>query len=63
MPSIAALRRQRQIELPEFKSSLIYIADFRTKRATYKDPASIIIITTTKTTETQRLQDNHENEF
>jgi hypothetical protein len=37
---IPALGRQRQVDLCEFKASLVYIVSFRTARATYRDPIS-----------------------
>ena len=33
MPSIPALRRQRQVDLSEFEASLVFIASSRTGRA------------------------------
>jgi hypothetical protein len=38
MSLIPALRRQRQIELCEFKASLIYRATSKTVRALQRDP-------------------------
>ena len=35
MPLIPALRRQGQVDLCEFKSSLVYIVNSRTARTTY----------------------------
>jgi hypothetical protein len=37
---IPALKRQRQADLCEFKTSLIYRAHFRITRATERDPIS-----------------------
>jgi hypothetical protein len=38
MPLITGLRRQRQVDLCEFKSSLVYIESSRTTRATHRIP-------------------------
>ena len=38
--SLCALGRQRQADLCEFKSSLVYRASFTTARATQKTPVS-----------------------
>jgi hypothetical protein len=38
MSLIPALRKQRQVDLCEFKASLVYRASFRTARATQKKP-------------------------
>jgi hypothetical protein len=35
-----ALRRQRKVDLYEFKASLVYWASFRTARATQSNPVS-----------------------
>ena len=41
MPSIPALRRQRQVDLCEFKASLIYRVSSRTgSKATERNPVS-----------------------
>jgi hypothetical protein len=39
MPLIPALRRQRQVNLCEFKVSLVYRVSSRTARATQRDSA------------------------
>ena len=38
MPLIPALWRQRQVDLCEFKDSLVYRVSFRTSRATQRNP-------------------------
>ena len=40
MPLISALRRQRQMDLREFKASLVYRVCSRTARATQRNPVS-----------------------
>ena len=40
MPLILALERQRQVDLSEFKASLVYIMSFRKLRAIQRDPVS-----------------------
>jgi hypothetical protein len=40
MPLIPAFRRQRQVDLCEFKASLVYRASSRTARATQRNPVS-----------------------
>ena len=38
MPLILAFKRQRQVDLCEFKASLVYRASFRTVRAPQRNP-------------------------
>ena len=38
MPLIPTLGRQRQMDLCEFKASLVYRVSFRTARATQRNP-------------------------
>jgi hypothetical protein len=40
MPLIPVLKRQRQADLCEFKASLVYRVNFRTARATQRNPVS-----------------------
>ena len=40
MPSIPALRNQRQANLCEFETSLVYSASFRKSRAVQRNPVS-----------------------
>ena len=40
MPLIPALGRQRQLDLCEFKTSLVYRVSFRTAKATQRNPVS-----------------------
>jgi len=40
MPSIPALRRQRQVDSYECEASLVYRTNFRTARATQRNPVS-----------------------
>ena len=40
MPLISALRRQRQVDLIEFKASLVYRVSSRTARATQRNSVS-----------------------
>jgi hypothetical protein len=39
-PLIPALRRQRQVDLSEFKANLVYRASSKTAKATQRNPAS-----------------------
>jgi hypothetical protein len=40
LPIIPALKRQRQVDLCEFKTSLVYRASSRTARVTQRNPVS-----------------------
>jgi hypothetical protein len=40
MPLISALGRQRQVDLSEFKASLVYRGSFRTAMDTYRETLS-----------------------